>query len=83
MKDIYTTYQLWKILKIFFTKDEQIRKRKQKGKLGNIKFDEEDDINIFMVELKQIIYDKNLSIALLMFFNIKIIGKNVPFMWKT
>jgi len=33
-----------------------------------------------MVELKQIIYDKNLSIALLMFFNIKIIGKNVPFM---
>jgi len=43
-----TTYQFWKLQEKSFTKSNESRKLELKKKLNELKFEEEQDINIFM-----------------------------------
>jgi len=46
-----TAYQVWKLLEKSFTKSKESRKLELKKKLNELKFGEEQDINIFMADL--------------------------------
>ena len=47
-----TSYQIWKLLEKSFTKSNESRKLELKKKLNELKFDEEQDINIFVADLQ-------------------------------
>ena len=50
-----TAHQVWKLLEKSFTKSKESRKLELKKKLNELKFEEEQDINIFMADLQNTI----------------------------
>jgi len=56
-----TAYDLWKILQESFTKSLARRKMELKERLNNSKYDEDQDINIFIANLQNLIdeFEKN------------------------
>jgi len=50
-----TSFQIWKILKASFTMNPERQKLEIKNKINNLKYNEDEDINIFIATLQNLI----------------------------